>query len=147
MRRKMLEMTLYYDKNSSDLTRDALNHYYGTVYRKEAFGYMAGVKPSQRRDERTKSAEDTEDTIEKIRAMDDEALTTFLIEIGFSEPNEDVDGMGKSERRWIVRTDSTDGVRKYYETHYNLLSNKESYARHVYTIDELINVLKREKKI
>lgn len=146
-RRKVDEMAEYYDSNASQVIRDAISFYFDKEYRKNALGYQSGGLTGMNRAAKGDKASETEKTVESILAMTDEEATAFICTLDPEFENLDEDGFGVRERRFVIRTDVLDGVRKFYTTQYDLTKERETYSKEISTLEQFINSLKREKKI
>lgn len=142
---RITEMSKHFGLNRTSLIIQAVNEKW-EAFTKTKFGYkgavLAGakIKKEVRKEELTGIEED-------FRAMDKFKLTDKLREIGYFKPDAplpEVEGVILRER--IVDDDIT-GEKVYEQQHYNLADDIITYRRTIFTFNELMNDLKKQKFI
>ena len=136
------EMCKHYEMAKAVLIRFAIAQLYEGSYRKSKFGYQAGVATAGRRLDKSVKKDAQADKKFAMLEMDDESLSAYLIEIGYSPADETkVDGTTVQYR--VITNENG----RYYSQFERNESNGYQYDRIIFTMDELFGDLKKEKKL
>jgi len=106
--------------------------------------YGGNFKPAGKKETREAKADMA---AERLKKMSDASLSAYLIEIGYSPPDKEKEGAPGTWEEYRVLTEPETGQRKYIERHFIRASSETAYRRDIFTLDELIEDLKKEKKL
>jgi hypothetical protein len=128
----------------SEIIRHGFDRFYMQIFRPEVYGYQAGSKTAKDRINKNTKKISQGIQIDTIRLMDNATLSKWLIDVGFSPARAKVEGNDTQETYFEIR--DREVGRAYCQVYYDLVSKIESPAT-IFTFDELIAQLKKEKKI
>jgi len=139
---ELKEMGTYYATNQTEMVKRALSHYYNKEYRKDRFGYQAGMGNQAKK--RTK--QELEVRLTTLRNMSDEELTQHIIDIGYVNEFEEIESSAFLSFRVYTRNDGTRSV--LHEYRHNPDLSEEPYSTgDAFSLEGLLKDLVKDKLV
>ena len=134
------EMATHYSETRASMIRRCISEYYNTTYRKQVYGYQTGFKAQESRAKRENKSE----RVQKIRDMNNEELTVYLVKIGYVEEFEEIGKDIYLSFKMYTRPDNTRFLSQEYRKTKD--HNETPYSTgDAFSLDSLIRDLEKEK--